>query len=101
LTFFFQAEDGIRDRNVTGVQACALPIFDNWDVAGMRATGSHNVHADRVFVPEELTFVRGGQPSIDEPITRYPGLAYAAQVLSAEIGRASCRERVEIWWGGV
>src|SRR5207249_5371256 len=29
LTFFFQAEDGIRDRNVTGVQTCALPIsFD-------------------------------------------------------------------------
>src|SRR5699024_12144099 len=24
----FQAEDGIRDRNVTGVQTCALPIFD-------------------------------------------------------------------------
>src|SRR5699024_12181084 len=24
---FFQAEDGIRDRNVTGVQTCALPIF--------------------------------------------------------------------------
>src|SRR5699024_11290697 len=26
LLFFFQAEDGIRDRNVTGVQTCALPI---------------------------------------------------------------------------
>src|SRR5438067_3496506 len=26
LDFFFQAEDGIRDRNVTGVQTCALPI---------------------------------------------------------------------------
>src|SRR5207249_8082252 len=25
-SFFFQAEDGIRDRNVTGVQTCALPI---------------------------------------------------------------------------
>src|SRR5699024_11891186 len=25
---FFQAEDGIRDRNVTGVQTCALPILD-------------------------------------------------------------------------
>src|SRR5437773_8825097 len=24
--FFFQAEDGIRDRDVTGVQTCALPI---------------------------------------------------------------------------
>src|SRR5699024_11526014 len=26
LQFCFQAEDGIRDRNVTGVQTCALPI---------------------------------------------------------------------------
>src|SRR5699024_11994238 len=25
---FFQAEDGIRDRNVTGVQTCALPISE-------------------------------------------------------------------------
>src|SRR5690606_39959893 len=27
--FFFQAEDGIRDFHVTGVQTCALPIFTN------------------------------------------------------------------------
>src|SRR5699024_12008828 len=27
FSFFFQAEDGIRDRNVTGVQTCALPIL--------------------------------------------------------------------------
>src|SRR5699024_12133747 len=27
VVFFFQAEDGIRDRNVTGVQTCALPIY--------------------------------------------------------------------------
>src|SRR5699024_7200177 len=31
--FFFQAEDGIRDRNVTGVQTCALPISATVDVA--------------------------------------------------------------------
>src|SRR5699024_12215527 len=29
FSFFFQAEDGIRDRNVTGVQTCALPISDS------------------------------------------------------------------------
>src|SRR5450830_1207349 len=36
LFFFFQAEDGIRDRNVTGVQTCALPIvalLETLDVA--------------------------------------------------------------------
>src|SRR5688572_32988410 len=27
VVFFFQAEDGIRDLTVTGVQTCALPIF--------------------------------------------------------------------------
>lgn len=61
----------------------AVEIIENWDVAGMKATGSHNVRADKVFVPEEMTFVRGGEPTVDEPITRYPGLAYAAQVLAA------------------
>src|SRR5690606_40034398 len=29
LLFFFQAEDGIRDFHVTGVQTCALPISDD------------------------------------------------------------------------
>ena len=28
--FFFQAEDGIRDRLVTGVQTCALPISNDY-----------------------------------------------------------------------
>src|SRR5437764_6443117 len=29
VLFFFQAEDGIRDTSVTGVQTCALPILAN------------------------------------------------------------------------
>src|SRR5256886_10648078 len=34
--FFFQAEDGIRDLTVTGVQTCALPIWDTaWMLASM------------------------------------------------------------------
>src|SRR5699024_11255760 len=33
LFFFFQAEDGIRDRNVTGVQTCALPICNDSNFA--------------------------------------------------------------------
>src|SRR2546426_1662477 len=31
--FFFQAEDGIRDYKVTGVQTCALPIFDTMEIS--------------------------------------------------------------------
>ena len=30
LFFFFQAEDGIRDRDVTGVQTCALPDLNEY-----------------------------------------------------------------------
>src|SRR2546422_6434401 len=36
--FFFQAEDGIRDVAVTGVQTCALPIYEA--VAEMRRAGA-------------------------------------------------------------
>src|SRR2546429_5100042 len=36
LFFFFQAEDGIRDVAVTGVQTCALPIL-RWQGASLRA----------------------------------------------------------------
>src|SRR5205085_3554226 len=32
--FFFQAEDGIRDLTVTGVQTCALPIWRGGGIAG-------------------------------------------------------------------
>src|SRR5205809_3298271 len=35
LFFFFQAEDGIRDVAVTGVQTCALPIFGHLYMAGI------------------------------------------------------------------
>ncbi|WP_051215207.1 acyl-CoA dehydrogenase family protein [Granulicoccus phenolivorans] len=59
-----------------------VTIKENWDVVGMRATGSNEVHVDDVFVPSEQTFVRGGRSLIDEPLNRYPTLAYAAQVLA-------------------
>src|SRR5690554_5454448 len=42
--FFFQAEDGIRDADVTGVQTCALPISD--DVGGADHGGVQSVGAD-------------------------------------------------------
>src|SRR2546430_4443126 len=35
--FFFQAEDGIRDLTVTGVQTCALPILTSTGVAFLLA----------------------------------------------------------------
>src|SRR5437660_8463688 len=36
--FFFQAEDGIRDGHVTGVQTCALPISEKRDASTSAAT---------------------------------------------------------------
>src|SRR5256886_9711752 len=40
VCFFFQAEDGIRDLTVTGVQTCALPIsFLRWEVERVEAAG--------------------------------------------------------------
>src|SRR5438067_13669742 len=39
--FFFQAEDGIRDRNVTGVQTCALPISHaSYGACGLGSNGT-------------------------------------------------------------
>src|SRR3712207_8490335 len=40
IFFFFQAEDGIRDIGVTGVQTCALPIYDYVELVKSRAYGT-------------------------------------------------------------
>src|SRR5205823_11425305 len=44
--FFFQAEDGIRDKLVTGVQTCALPILRTlrWATLVKAATGQFELH---------------------------------------------------------
>src|SRR5699024_12448204 len=42
IDFFFQAEDGIRDRNVTGVQTCALPIWSRTGERWRSAEGGRN-----------------------------------------------------------
>src|SRR3712207_6784111 len=39
--FFFQAEDGIRDIGVTGVQTCALPISSSWISRGIIWAADH------------------------------------------------------------
>src|SRR3989449_4591360 len=48
--FFFQAEDGIRDVAVTGVQTCALPIFANTKEADQY---SYRLHALDISTGEE------------------------------------------------
>ena len=68
--FFFQAEDGIRDWSVTGVQTCALPIYIT--------DGKYNGIG-------ALIRKMGDYVTITEPYADCP---------AAKIGRASCRERV-------
>src|SRR5258708_31409459 len=89
IFFFFQAEDGIRDDLVTGVQTCALPI--SYGMAAM-------CYAQRKW----MGWAADRQHEIAET-TRLAHLAAQlgrddAVALSsagyAQIGRASCRERV-------
>src|ERR1019366_2309336 len=44
IVFFFQAEDGIRDWSVTGVQTCALPIWKGKACAKAAFTSSQRVY---------------------------------------------------------
>src|SRR5207237_5191585 len=84
--FFFQAEDGIRDSSVTGVQTCALPISS--------------------YAGVQLIFFASKEPLNTARFWQEPEDEVAYTVFSAlrgipKIGRASCRERVEIAVGGV
>src|SRR5437870_10803100 len=45
--FFFQAEDGIRDGHVTGVQTCALPIFESVGRSGLGSASVRIPMGDR------------------------------------------------------
>ena len=64
------------------MQRHEVTVLDNWDTIGLRATGSHDITADKVIVPEDWTFIRGGKPTMDDAIFRYPAMALAAQVLA-------------------
>src|SRR2546429_4381820 len=66
--FFFQAEDGIRDVAVTGVQTCALPIFRAASTQyGMllRAVAPHNSHGRQKppFLPLAPLAAKSREPS--------------------------------------
>src|SRR5205085_8092849 len=81
---FFQAEDGIRDLTVTGVQTCALPIsglLKRLAIPAVTAAASctpTQPSTDSVFVSNEA-----GQVDVVDGAT-------------GKIGRASCRESGEI-----
>src|SRR5437588_5933318 len=74
VVFFFQAEDGIRDHCVTGVQTCALPIFrrvavgyrNPLDLAGAAGRGPARVDAgadvDAVWLAGDSLDRRSARP---------------------------------------
>src|SRR5688572_32324957 len=84
--FFFQAEDGIRDLTVTGVQTCALPI-SGWGAGTARSLppSPSAEEPSGCHVRTANANPRRG----DQPLTVQPFFARISQ-----IGRASCRERV-------
>src|SRR5207253_3816566 len=95
-------EDGIRDGHVTGVQTCALPIFNA--VAGVRLFGglaaTGGVRAVRTKIDATLTLPSLGRtvegatkPTLWDPLI---GVDWRAGGERLKIGRASCRERVAI-----
>src|SRR5699024_12203616 len=60
-SFFFQAEDGIRDRNVTGVQTCALPILFSF---GIRQFSKINSVVGDERMPSFFSFLPNENPSV-------------------------------------
>src|SRR6266542_4636149 len=55
IFFFFQAEDGIRDATVTGVQTCALPILDAGHAYSHRVVGLAGRDAEIAELEAALT----------------------------------------------
>src|SRR2546430_12039978 len=85
--FFFQAEDGIRDLTVTGVQTCALPI----SVIHCRAPFFKSRQLDRSRAPETPV---GRGKRLASGFQRGAVRTGEHRPSRIEIGRASCRERV-------
>src|SRR5699024_12194968 len=89
---YFQAEDGIRDRNVTGVQTCALPISTG-DDGGVRTLQRelHHPVAGGDLIDRELA-----HRSLDQDPPRRDDAGDPLRRRHGEIGRASCREGVSL-----
>src|SRR5690606_40420544 len=85
--FFFQAEDGIRDFHVTGVQTCALPISRS-PYAPVPSC-EHPVGAWSMAVPSDPPSWRAPAAVRRRVVQRTP----VPRRGEHKIGRASCRER--------
>src|SRR5690606_40576705 len=87
LSFFFQAEDGIRDFHVTGVQTCALPIS-----VLMFTSGPNHGEAIGNLFGEALYHASLAAEEYKQLLNDH-GFQVIKMIAEDEIGRASCRER--------
>src|SRR5437870_12541596 len=92
MLFFFQAEDGIRDGHVTGVQTCALPILCTGGGWKSSSNGYLTAHFDP-FDPTKQPYDEDFHPPPVHIPNDYNGSA--DRILLDEIGRALCRESYE------
>src|SRR2546429_6101493 len=90
--FFFQAEDGIRDVAVTGVQTCALPICKGLWVNTFMDGTTHYFDLTDPEHPKE-TYQRRIGTQVNMISQSWDGKR-VYMTSSLQIGRASCRERV-------
>src|SRR3989449_9621317 len=81
MFFFFQAEDGIRDVAVTGVQTCALPIY--FMKPDRVSVGIDSDEAARVLEELYAPFVRTGNPLIFMDVPSAEMTKYAANAMLA------------------
>src|SRR6266852_7207505 len=86
--FFFQAEDGIRDATVTGVQTCALPIL-----AGGRFANDQSYNSARPCGSVEAVPSSNTEPPMSA-VTDVPAFARGGAILSAHraVAIASARQ---------
>ena len=63
--FFFQAEDGIRDRLVTGVQTCALPISAPHLAQSEQVTVERYRHIQFAHIEHDVAQAMGVHASLD------------------------------------
>src|SRR5256714_7498732 len=90
--FFFQAEDGIRDLTMTGVQTCALPISFVRDFIFPMLRGAA-VYEGSYLLGTSIARPLIAQAQVEVARTEKAD-AVAHGATGKEIGRASCRERV-------
>lgn len=63
--------------------AAEVEIVECWDVSGMQGTGSHDTTVTDKFYSDLWVCERGAPGVVDEPLFRYPAMAYQGQVHAA------------------